>query len=398
MSAFGLLINYIDFSLLIMYNENKDTVKEIRPMKPNEFATTPTVYAVGNSYQIIVPVTCETVMWVRVGDKCFYDDSNGILRSGRSTHKMIVPMELLDKEKSYTVCYRVVNERKAYFSDLGDVQEYTSDFRPVRQDGAIRIYNIADAHNHVDGPVGAGTFFGDELDLLVLNGDIPNHSGKIEYLTTIHEIASQVTGGKIPVIFSRGNHDTRGIFAENIEDHTPTDNGRSYFTFRLGRLWGIVLDCGEDKVDDHPEYGHTICCEAFRQRETEFIRNVVANADKEYAAEGVENRVVFCHNPFTQTIYPPFDIEIDTFTQWARLLREHIKPQIMVCGHIHRCYISEVGSERDHKGQPCPVIVASETPKNGPFYGGAIELYPDHCNVKFTDSLHNVREEYTLDF
>ena len=50
-------------------------------MKPNEFATLPTVYAVGKNYQIIVPVTKECVMWVKVGDRCFYDDSNGILRS-----------------------------------------------------------------------------------------------------------------------------------------------------------------------------------------------------------------------------------------------------------------------------------------------------------------------------
>ena len=75
---------------------------------PNEFATTPIVYAVRNNYQILVPVTCETVMWVKVGDRNFYDDSNGILRSANSTHKMIVPMELLNKEKKYTVCYRII--------------------------------------------------------------------------------------------------------------------------------------------------------------------------------------------------------------------------------------------------------------------------------------------------
>lgn len=366
-------------------------------MKPNEFATLPTVYAVGHNYQIIVPVTCETVMWVRVGDKCFYDDSNGILRSGRSTHKMIVPMELLDEARSYTVCYRVVIERKAYFSDLGDVMEYTSDFRPVRQEGAIRIYNIADAHNRVAQPIATGSFFGDELDLLVLNGDIPNHSGEIEFLTTIHEIAAGITGGRIPVIFSRGNHDTRGIYAENIEDHTPTDNGRSYFTFRLGRLWGMVLDCGEDKVDTHEAYGYTICCDDFRRRETQFIKDVIANAKNEYEADGVENRVIFCHNPFSTTFEPPFDIEIEVFTEWSTLLKD-VKPQIMVSGHRHKCYVSYVGSEYDHKGQPCPVIVASEPIKSGPFWGGAIELYPDHCNVKFTDDNHNVREDIDIVF
>lgn len=352
---------------------------------PDAFATTPVVYAVGRTYQIMVPVTCETLMWVAVGDKCYYDDSNGILRSAVTTHRMTVPAEELEREKKYTVCFRRVIERKPYFSDTGEVEHYESVFRPV-QGEPLHIYHIADAHNRVTLPVAAGKFFGEKLDLLVLNGDIPNHSGKIEYLTTIHQIASELTGGEIPVIFSRGNHDTRGIFAEQIADHTPTDNGRSYFTFRLGHLWGIVLDCGEDKPDKNAEYGNTICCEAFRRRETDFIRAVIADKQNEYAAEGVVNRLVIVHNPFTQTFGTPFDIEQETFTLWASLLREHIKPQLMLCGHVHKCYISRVGGPCDHKGQPCPVVVASRPQKDGPFGGGALTLYGDRCNVKFTDS------------
>ena len=65
------------------------------------FATTPIVYAVRGNYQIIVPVTRETLMWVEVGGKCFYDDVNGILRSNCTTHKMTVPMERLDAAGAY---------------------------------------------------------------------------------------------------------------------------------------------------------------------------------------------------------------------------------------------------------------------------------------------------------
>ena len=46
---------------------------------PKEFVTTPIVYAVRDTQQIMVPVNCETVMWVKIADRCFYDDSNGIL-------------------------------------------------------------------------------------------------------------------------------------------------------------------------------------------------------------------------------------------------------------------------------------------------------------------------------
>lgn len=364
---------------------------------PNEFYTTPIVYAVGKEYQIMVPVSRETVMWVEVGDRCFYDDSNGILRSSRSTHRMCVPMELLDRAKQYTVCYRVIHERKPYFTDAGEVQRYPSAFRPVCGD-TLHIYHIADAHNKVEEPVAAGRFFGEKLDLLILNGDIPNHSGDISFFNTIHQIAGELTGGEIPVVFSRGNHDTRGIFAEKIEEHTPTDGGRSYFTFRVGSLWGVVLDCGEDKNDDHPEYGHTVCCSDFRRRQIEFLKGLIANKQNEYAAEGVKNRLVISHIPFTEPHRDPFHIDIEVFTEWCRLLREEICPQMMLCGHVHEAYINEVGGARDDKGQPCPVVVASIAKKDTPYGGGAITLSPTGANIKFTDSQGAVRGEYDLIF
>lgn len=364
---------------------------------PNEFVTTPIVYAVGKDYQIMVPVACETVMWVKVGEHSFFDDSNGILRSACTTHRMTVPSALLDREKKYTVCYRVIRERKPYFTDASEVLTFESVFRPVEKE-PVRIYHIADAHNRVELPVAAGNYFGDRLDLLILNGDIPNHSGNVEYFTTIHQIAAQLTNGEIPVVFSRGNHDTRGIYAEKIADYTPTDYGRSYYTFRVGHIWGIVLDCGEDKPDGHAEYGHTVCCEDFRRRETAYLKDVIERCKQEYEADGVKNRLVVCHVPFTQKFLPPFDIEEELYAEWARLLREHIRPQLMLSGHVHQCYISEVGGEKDHKGQPCPVVVASKPQKEGPFGGGALTLYQDRCNVKFTDSDGTVLQEAELSF
>lgn len=363
---------------------------------PDAFLTTPVVYAVGTDYQIMVPVAAETVMWVQVGDSCYYDDSNGILRSNTTTHRMTLPMAELDCAGKYTVCFRRVIERKPYYPILGEVEAYESVFRPITK-SPVNIYHISDSHNRVAAPVVAGRYFGDALDLLILNGDIPNHSGELRFLATIHEIASEITGGEIPVVFSRGNHDTRGIYAENIAEHTPTQNGVSYFTFRLGHLWGLVMDCGEDKADSSPEYGHTICCEDFRRRETAYLKSVIANAKHEYEAEGVTNRLVIVHNPFTETFEAPFDIEIDTFTEWARLLEAHIKPQLMLAGHTHHCYISEIGSEHDHKGQPCPVICGSR-PENERFIGGAFTLYEDGCRVVFNDSNGEIVEQGFVKF
>ncbi|MBQ7384381.1 MAG: metallophosphoesterase [Clostridia bacterium] len=325
---------------------------------PECFETTPIVYAVGKNYQIMVPVNRETLMWIEVGGDCFYDDVNGILRSNCTTHRMTVPMEQLDAAGMYKICYRVVNERKPYYSDVSEIFEYSSAFYSVKEEGT-RFFHIADAHNEVDKPVAAAKAFG-EIDFLILNGDLPDHSGDTKNFTTIHRIAAEITNGEKPVVFSRGNHDMRGIYAENIADHTPTENGRSYYTFRLGSIWGMVLDCGEDKPDDHIEYGHTICCSDFRERQTKFIKNIILNSKKEYEEDGVEYRIIVMHDPFTE--YLPQQVserDMVTYKKWAKLLREYVKPNLMISGHVHQAYITNVGDALDNLGQSCPVVVAS---------------------------------------
>ena len=372
------------FSVIVKSTNNGLYMKQI----PKSFETTPNVYAVNDSYQIIVPVTEETLMWVEVGGKCFYDDDNGILRSNCTTHKMTVPMELLDAAGEYKVYYRIVEERKPYNSVVSEIFEYSSVFKPVTSENP-RFFSIADAHNKVYEPVEAAKAFG-EIDFLILNGDIPNDAGDIKNFLTIHKIASEITNGEIPVVFARGNHDMRGIYAENLSEHTPTDNGKSYYTFRLGSIWGIVLDCGEDKYDTHPEYGHTVCCEDFRRRQVEFLNSVIENAENEYAAEGVTYRMVVVHDPFTEYQSSKVsEADYQYYTEWARLLRESVQPDIMITGHVHRAYITYPGDPLDRlpEEQPCPIVVGS-APKGmstteGIYVASGFELNGNALTVSF---------------
>ncbi len=360
-------------------------------MLTSVFKTYPTVYAVGNMYQIFVPVTCETVMWAQVGDKNYYDHSNGTLRSGTMLHKMTVPMEALDSCKKYKICYRIVNERLAYFSKCEEEVAVEFDFKPLTKTENINIYHVSDAHNKVEPVVNCGTYFGDDLDLLILNGDVPNDCSTVENLDTIYLISGQITKGEIPAVFARGNHDLRGVCAEKMAEYSPTNNGISYYTFRVGCVWGLVLDCGEDKPDGNPEYGHTICCHSFREEETQFIKDVIKNAENEYGAQGVKYKMVICHVPFTQVTKPPFDIEQDIYKEWAKLIGENIKPQVMMSGHTHFLDVYRVGGEYDHLGQFCDIVVAAN-----PFYtstmrieekfeGGGLVLNNDCIDVVFTN-------------
>ena len=355
--------------------------------------TSPAVFAVGYNYQIMVEVQSQSLMSVIIGDKTYYDESNGIMNSLNSLHRVIVPMEALDNAKEYTVCIRPIIERKPYFTETEEPVEFHFKFNPVPTK-SIRVYHISDAHNEIELPVKAAKAFG-KLDLLILNGDVIDHSGSPEKFANIYEICALLTGGNIPVIFSRGNHDMRGNFAEKFANYTPSQYGNTYYTFRLGSIWGILLDCGEDKLDTHQEYGYTVACHTFRERQTDYIHSVIKNAQSEYEQEDIKTRLIISHVPFTQKLTAPFDIEEDIYHKWASLLKEHIKPDLMICGHTHKYGINYVGGENDQLGQPCTVVIASE-PQRDCFIGCGFIIDDNQIEVVFTDSLGNTVSRETL--
>ncbi len=373
------------------------------PTRMHELCYTPAVFVIKDYYQIMVKARTELLFWVTVGDEDYYDHSNGIIRSSTRMHRVNVPMDALDEAGEYTVHYRRIIERKPYFPTTEDEVTQTFKFRGIPKEGPIRMYHLSDTHSSCTLPSKAATYFGDDLDLFILNGDIPNHSGDIAYFDVIYRLCEAATGGARPCIFSRGNHDTRGFFAENIAEYTPTENGHSYFSFKMGRLWGMVLDCGEDKWDWHAEYGGTVSCTQFRREETRYFEKIIKNAKDEYNADGVKYRLAICHVPFCRTASNnDFDPDPEIFTDWCKKLKDDVKTQVMICGHFHQTRIAEVGGDIDQKGQPCPIVIGSkEVRENGKqvnFIGCAMTLEDNTMKVEFTDIEHNVLETHMINF
>lgn len=353
--------------------------------------TSPAVFAVGNKYQIMVEVNFPTLMWVKVGDEEYFDDSNGIIRSAVTTHRITVPMSELDINKGYTLCVRKIKERKPYFSETEDVVSEYYPFYPIKRGRSI-AYQIADAHNMVAPPVDACKCFEEKygkIDFLIMNGDIPDHSGRIENFHNIYEIAAKITHGNKPIIFSRGNHDTRGIYAENIAEHTPVDNGNSFFEVKFGDIHALILDCGEDKEDSHAEYGNTVCCHAFRKRETKWLENILSRSD----IPAAKHRIVIAHNPFTWKHEPQFDIERDIYSYWSRLLKDRFSPEVFISGHLHELIISRVGDEYDSLGHPCTVVTGSLPKHSENYFAGSGFIFDEGVTVVFNDNSGNIISE-----
>ena len=337
----------------------------------------PSVFAVRDEYRICALAGAECTMGAEVGGRAHWDHSAGTLVSRRALgdgvflHTARVPQAELDGARSYTLRLRPVVERKPYFTECGEPVAESFGFRPVAAGRAVRIVNLADAHSLVDEPVAAAVAcFGGPPDLLVLNGDIPDHSGDIANFASIYRIAGRVTRGAAPCVFSRGNHDMRGNSAERLEDYVPSDGGRPYFVFRAGPVGGIVLDAAEDKPDDHPEYGHTICAHAFRLEEDAFLDGALADPLFRDAAL----RLVVSHKPLAFELEPPFDIEKDLYRSWCARLRA-ARPHLMLTGHLHACFVEKPGGAHDTYGLPCLHVCSSRLRREEPraFVCGAVE-------------------------
>ena len=88
----------------------------------------PAVFAVENTYQIMVLIKKPSLMWVEIGGKCYYDETNGILRSMKKIHRITVPADELNKAKEYTVCERVIIKRLAYHTLSMETKKYHFSF------------------------------------------------------------------------------------------------------------------------------------------------------------------------------------------------------------------------------------------------------------------------------
>ena len=340
----------------------------------------PCVFAVGNDYEIAFNTTSFGIAWVEVGEKKYMSASGGLMISETLIHKVTVPMKALDEAKGYRVCFRALPERKPYFPELQALETRTYTFRPIDQTRPVRAYMLADTHSRVDEPTRAAQAFG-EIDLLILAGDIPAESKTYEDIRAIYDLTSNCTRGEIPVIFARGNHDYRGRLATELTRYIGTRNQNTFFTFRLGSLWGIVLDCGEDKNDDHIEYGGLIDCHNMRLAETEFLKDVIARAGEEYLAPGVTTRIAISHLPFMlkeiEDGHPDFNIETGIFSEWTDLLNQ-MQLDFMLSGHMHRLSAHKVNAETLRMNARFPVVVGSAV-----YTGKTACPFPAHENATF---------------
>lgn len=337
----------------------------------------PCVYIAGESYQIVFATDKPGMAWTMVNGKKYADSETGLMRWKSVHHRMTVPMAEMDAARSYTVCFAAMEDRAPYYPVHAPVEERTFSFTPMDTAGGVKLYHIADTHGNYDDPIACAKQFPEHT--LVFDGDIADHNSAAEDLYLLFKINEHVTGGERPILFARGNHDTRGPAACILPELIPTVEGKTFFTFKAGDLFGISLDCGEDKPDAGVEYGDTVDFEPYRREETAFLEKVLESGEWKNA----KYRAVICHIPFTRSFEAPFDIEQDVYRRWVELLNA-MQIDVLICGHMHRYDVIMPGDGEDIYGQKFPVVVGSSRTKENGLTGAAIDMDENGLRVRMT--------------
>lgn len=258
----------------------------------------PVVFDCGTEYYSVVWTTngkgSGYVKYTYNGEeKTVWDASGGLIKTDDTIHSVQVPKAELQGNT-----YKVGSQRvgfkfgyNAFKRKTVESEEYS--FNGVAKQDDIKILSISDVHYLEKLMRKSLAYFTDKPDMLIMLGDFMSQMEfKNDFVKYVLKNSHELSGGEIPVVYVRGNHETRGEFGAQAIKYLPSATGEYYFTFDFGPLSAVVIDSGEDKEDDHKEYSGLVDFAAYREQEYNWLCSLDA-AD----FEGATYKIAFSHDP-----------------------------------------------------------------------------------------------------
>ena len=297
-------------------------INDFFPVTPYKFASEPMVIDTGKEYSVVFATNDYGTAYIEYTyegkDYKVTDNTAGRLNSDSKIHSIRVPYEHL-KNNTYKVGSTRVIDEYSYGSRLGKAivsEEYT--FTCNESDEQTYLV-ISDWHAMLDKAYSAIEYTG-EYDAVILLGDsAPNVDFESDVIKNTVTFGGKVSAGTKPVIYVRGNHETRGDYANDL----PTALGLEelYYTTDVGPYSFIVLDSGEDKVDSHREYGGLTDYGSYRAEMVEWMKTAT-----------VTNKKVIALSHAWQVSTVEEDL---CLAAWDEL--DRIGTRLILSGHTHTC-------------------------------------------------------------
>lgn len=221
---------------------------------------------------------------------------------------------------------------------------------------------------------------GVDYDFVIFNGDcIDDPKDHEEVTETLKVLTETVNGSSIPTIFTRGNHEIRNAYSIGLRKHLDYAGGRTYGAFNWGDTRIVMLDCGEDKPDDHPEYSGLNDFTSLRQEQVTFLEEELDSK----AFRRAEKRILFHHIPIYgmlgENLCEPL---------WRPLL-DDARFDVAIHGHTHHFAFHPKGTSENNY----PVIIGG-----GKGMDNATVMVLTKTGDELTIRVLNTRGECLLDW
>lgn len=182
-------------------------------------------------------------------------------------------------------------------------------------------------------------------DFFFFNGDcLPEPLDREHAIRMIHHLTDPINAAEIPVLFIRGNHEIRNFYSAGMHSLIGYPNDKTYGGINWGDTRFLILDCGEDKPDDHKEYAGFNDFTQLRAEETAYIHQEL----KSKAFKKAKRRILISHIP----IFGCGDTYVPCSEAWRPLLYK--QPfDLAVFAHNHRFQYEEKGLE----GAEFPILI-----------------------------------------
>ncbi|MBR4728114.1 MAG: metallophosphoesterase [Clostridia bacterium] len=307
---------------------------QIFPLLPYRILSDPLVLDTGEDYAVVFATNAEGTGFVEysfAGQDCtVYAQRSGRRIGERMIHSIRVPYEHL-KNNSYAVGSTRVLEEFSYGSRLGKTVK--SDRYAFRApEGETQTYLVvSDWHSYLKQAEAAVKQLG-AYDAVLLMGDpAAGMDFEEEAAENLVAFGGRLTGGTMPAIYVRGNHETRGPFADALPEYLGYD--QLYYTVERGPYAFLVLDSGEDKPDDHVEYGGMTDYQRSREEMAAWLAGVQITAPH-----------VIALSHAWQVSEPELDL---SRAIWNDFLRLGVRFEIS--GHTHACRFLDGASPEEQE-------------------------------------------------
>lgn len=250
---------------------------------------------------------------------------------------------------SYRVCSREIALYEAYRKEFGETAfSDTYTFRlPSEKDTGFTAIIFNDIHQRMNLMDIFSELIRDiDYDFVIFNGDnIDDPKNEAQAVASLSYMNEKVNAGSVPVFYLRGNHEIRNAYSIGLRDLLDYVGDKTYGAFNWGDTRIVMLDCGEDKPDDHWVYYGLNDFSGLRKDQAGFLKDELKSKQFKRASK----RVLIHHIPvygLPEGAYNP------SLGEWGDILRK-APFNVSIHGHTHRFAYHEKNS----LGNNFPVVI-----------------------------------------